>query len=49
MNHDLDKPYFNRGVLKFLMGDPDEGCQDLWESRVLGYQEAIDKTDKYCQ
>jgi tetratricopeptide (TPR) repeat protein len=49
LNGNLEKTYFNRGVLRFLMGNPEEGCRDLWESRGLGYDEAIDKTDKYCQ
>jgi len=48
LDPDLAKTYFNRGVLKFLMGNPDEGCIDLWKSRDLGYEEAIDKTDLYC-
>jgi tetratricopeptide (TPR) repeat protein len=49
LDGNLEKTYFNRGVLRFLMGNPEEGCQDLWESRSLGYDEAVDKTDKYCQ
>lgn len=48
LDENLSKTYFNRGVLKFLMGNPDDGCLDLWKSRDLGYEEAIDKTDRYC-
>jgi tetratricopeptide (TPR) repeat protein len=48
LDENLSKTYFNRGVLKFLMGNPEDGCLDLWKSRDLGYEEAIDKTDRYC-
>jgi hypothetical protein len=49
IDNDLDKTYFNRGVLKFLMGNPEEGCKDIRESSALGNLEATSKSEKYCQ
>ncbi len=48
IDENLSITYFNRGVLRILMGDPFEGCLDIQKSRELGYKEAIDKIDLYC-
>jgi tetratricopeptide (TPR) repeat protein len=48
LDENLSKTYFNRGVLKFLMGNPADGCLDMQTSRDLGYEEAIDNVDLYC-
>jgi tetratricopeptide (TPR) repeat protein len=48
VDENLSITYFNRGVLRILIGDPYEGCMDIQKSRELGYEEAIDKVDLYC-
>jgi tetratricopeptide (TPR) repeat protein len=48
VDESLSKTYFNRGVLKFLMSDPIDGCLDIHKSQELGYEEAVDKGDLYC-
>lgn len=48
MNENLAKTYFNRGVMKFLLGNPVDGCLDIERSRELGYDEAMEKMNLYC-
>jgi tetratricopeptide (TPR) repeat protein len=48
LDENLSRTYFNRGVLQFLMGYPSNGCMDIQKSRELGYAEAIEKGDLYC-
>lgn len=48
VDENLSITYFNRGVLNILMGYPFEGCMDIQKSRELGYEEAMDKVDLYC-
>ncbi len=48
VDENLSITYFNRGVLNILMGYPLEGCMDIQKSRELGYEEAMDKVDLYC-
>ena len=48
VDENLSITYFNRGVLRILMGNPYEGCNDIQKSRELGYEEAVDKVDLYC-
>ena len=48
LDENLSKTFFNRGVLKFIMGDPYDGCMDLVRSSELGYEEAMEKVDLYC-
>jgi len=48
LDENLSITFFNRGVLHILMGNPYEGCMDIQKSRELGYDEAIDKVDLYC-
>lgn len=48
VDENLSITYFNRGVLNILMGYQLEGCMDIQKSRELGYEEAMDKVDLYC-
>ena len=48
VDENLSITYFNRGVLNILMGYPYEGCMDIRKSRELGYEEANEKVDLYC-
>ena len=48
VDENLSITYFNRGVLNILMGNPYEGCMDIQKSRELGYEEAVEKVDLYC-
>jgi tetratricopeptide (TPR) repeat protein len=48
IDENLSKTYFNRGVLKFLMEDPVDGCNDIQHSQELGYEKAIEKAELYC-
>jgi hypothetical protein len=48
VDENLSKTYFNRGILKFLMGNPVDGCLDIRQSQELGHEEAMDKIDLYC-
>ena len=48
VDENLSITYFNRGVLNILIGNPYEGCMDIQKSRELGYEEAVEKVDLYC-
>ena len=41
--------YYYRGLVKLILGQKDSGCLDLSKAGELGYSEAYEQIDKFCQ
>lgn len=46
---DLERAFFNRGLLKIRLNKIESGCLDLSKAGELGYSNAYNYIKKYCQ
>jgi len=48
LNPKLADAYYDRGVVKLLLGQKDSGCLDLYKAGELGFDKAYEVIKEYC-
>ncbi len=48
LNPNLAEVYYNRGLAKIGLGQKDSGCLDLSKAGEMGYADAYEFINEYC-